>query len=76
MLTRCYCAFVLSILEYCSPVWGSAAECHIQLLGRQVYSVARRCPDQTFSSLCHLRNVCSTVYVVESYFELESYFVQ
>ena len=24
--------FVLPILEYCSPVWGSAAECHFQLL--------------------------------------------
>ena len=29
---RCYCAFVLTIIEYCSPVWGSAAECHLQLL--------------------------------------------
>ena len=25
-LLRCYYAFVLPILEYCSPVWGSAAE--------------------------------------------------
>ena len=28
-------AFVLPNLEYCSPVWGSAAECHLQLLERQ-----------------------------------------
>ena len=43
------------ILEYCSPVWGSAAECHSQLLERQVYSVARHYPDQSFLSLCHRR---------------------
>ena len=28
VLLRCYSAFVLPILEYCSPVYGSAAECH------------------------------------------------
>ena len=33
---RCHCVFVLQILEYCSPVWVSAAECHFQLLERQV----------------------------------------
>ena len=33
---RCCYAFVLPILEYCSPVWGSAAKCHLQL-----YSSAR-----------------------------------
>ena len=26
VLLRCYFAFVITILEYCSPVWGSAAE--------------------------------------------------
>ena len=48
VLFRCYYAFVLPILEYSSRVWGSAAECHPQLLERQVYSVARLCPDQAF----------------------------
>ena len=47
--------FVLQILEYCSPVWGSAAECHLPLLERQVYSVAKLCPYQSFLSLCHRR---------------------
>ena len=37
-------------------VW-SAAECHLQLLERQVYSVARLSPIQSFLSLCHRRNV-------------------
>ena len=48
VLLRCYYAFVLPILEYCSPVWESAAESHLQLLERQVYSVVRLCPHQTF----------------------------
>ena len=52
VLLRCYFAFVLQILEYCSPWWGSAAECHLQVLERQVYSVARLCPDENFL-LCH-----------------------
>ena len=54
---RCYFAFVLPILKYCSPVWGSAAECHLQLLQRQVYLVARLCPVQSFLLLCHRRRV-------------------
>ena len=56
VLLRCYFAF-LPILEYCSPVCGSAAECHLLFLERQVYSVARLCPDQSFSSFCHRRLV-------------------
>ena len=59
MLLRCYYAFVLPILECCSPVWGSAAECHLQLLERQVYSVSRFCPEYTFLSLCHRHHVAA-----------------
>ena len=55
-LLRCYFV-VLPILEYCSPMWGSAAECHFQLLECQVYLVARLSPDQNFLSLCHRRCV-------------------
>ena len=59
VLLLCYSAFVLLILKYFSPVWGSAAECHLQLLERQVYSLARPSPDQTFLSLCHQCHVAS-----------------
>ena len=45
-----YFAFVLPILEYCSPVYGSAAESHLLLLERHVYSVVRLCPYQSFLS--------------------------
>ena len=54
--SNCYFAFVLPILKYCSPMWGSAAECHLQLLERQVYSVAMLCPDQS-SCRCHRRRL-------------------
>ena len=56
VLLRCYYAFVLLIYEYCSPVWGSAAEYHLQLLERQVYSVARH---QGLLSLCHRHHVAA-----------------
>ena len=56
-LLHCYFAFVLPIVKYCSPVWGSAAECHLQLLECQVFSVARLCPDQNILSLCRVINV-------------------
>ena len=55
VLLRCYSAFVLPILEYCSPVWGSDTECHFQF--SRPPDVARLCPDQTFLSLCHRRHV-------------------
>ena len=68
VLLRCYDAFVLPILEYYSPVCGSAAEGHLQLLERQVYLVARLCPDQTFSSLCHRTHVAALcmLYMINS----------
>ena len=53
VLLRCYFASVLPILKYCSPVWGSVAECHLQLLERQVYTAVRLCSDQSFLSMCH-----------------------
>ena len=43
---RCYFTFVHPILEYCSMLWGSAAECHLQLLERQVYSVDVQCVER------------------------------
>ena len=64
---RCY-YLVLQIVEYCSPVWGSAAECNLRNLERQVYSVARLCPDLSFLLLCHRRRVAglSMLYKVNS----------
>ena len=56
ILCCCY-ACVLSILEYCSPVWLLTAECHTQLFERLVYSVVEFFPNQSFLLLCHRRHV-------------------
>ena len=57
VLLCCEYAFVLPIHEYCSPVWGTAAECLLQLLERKVHSVVRPCHVQTLLLLCHRRRV-------------------
>ena len=36
LLGRCFWGFVLSVLEYCSAVWCSAADTHLKLLDRAV----------------------------------------
>ena len=36
LLGRCFRDFVLSVLEYCSAVWCSAADTHLKLLDRAV----------------------------------------
>ena len=59
IVRRCYYAFVLPVLEYCSVVWGSAAECHLTLLDRLVHSAERLCPGQSFDSLGLRRRVAS-----------------
>ena len=64
VLLHCFCAFVLPILEYCSPVWWSAAECPLQLLERQGYSGARHCLNQ-FLGVVSSMSCCWTVYVVQ-----------
>ena len=57
VLLRCYYAFILPILEYCSPVWGSAASSHLPVLDRQIHAVSRLCPDQILKPLNHHRYV-------------------
>ena len=36
LIGRCFWAFVLPVLEYCSAVWCSAADTHLKLLDRVV----------------------------------------
>ena len=58
MLLHCYFAFVLPIVEYYSPAWGYAADCHIQLLERHVHSV-----DRLFSRSVYLVVVIDVVWL-------------
>ena len=41
VVAKCFWAFILSVLEYCSPVWMSAATSHLSLLDRVVSQVGR-----------------------------------
>ena len=36
IVSRCFWSFILPVLEYCSPVWMSAAACYMSLLDRVV----------------------------------------
>ena len=54
---RCGLGFVLSVLEYCSAVWCSAADTHLNLLNR-VVSAARFLTGGVFEcDIAHRRSV-------------------
>ena len=36
LIGRCFCGFILPVLDYCSEVWCSAADTHLKLLHRVV----------------------------------------
>ena len=65
VLLRCDYAYVLPILEYCSHILGSAADCHLLTEGiadsaadcHQVHSLAGLCPDQILALSDHRRRV-------------------
>ena len=39
ILQKCFSSFILPCLEYCSPVWCSAADSHLRLLDRNLNAV-------------------------------------
>ena len=41
IVAKCFWAFILPVIEYCSPVWMSAATSHLSLLDRVVSQVSR-----------------------------------
>ena len=62
-LTSLLLCIVLPILEYCSPVWESAAEYHLHFLERRVYSVAWRRLIRVSFSLSSMSYCWIVVYV-------------
>ena len=40
IIAKCFWAFILPVIEYCSPVWMSAATSHLSLLDRVVSQVS------------------------------------
>ena len=55
---KCFYSFLLPSFEYCSPVWGSAADTHLKLLERIVRQVRILIPDLTID-LEHRRKVAA-----------------
>ena len=55
---KCFHSFLLPIFEYCSPVWCSAAECHLNLLDRVLRQIKSIIPDLNID-LRHRRIVAS-----------------
>ena len=57
--SQCFRSFVLPLLEYCSPVWRSAADSHLRLLDRVVACARFVCGGCDLGDLDHRRAVGS-----------------
>ena len=59
LIHKCFWSFMLPVLEYCSPVWASAASGHLRLLDTIVKSVVFMSAGQVRCDLHHRRDVAS-----------------
>ena len=59
IVAKCFWAFILPVLEYCSPVWMSAATSYLSLLDRVVSQVGRLNGGSVSCDLWHRRKVAS-----------------
>ena len=59
VVAKYFWAFILPVLEYCSPVWMSAATSHLSLLDRVVSQVGRLGGGSVSCDLWHRRKVAS-----------------
>ena len=59
IVAKCFWAFILPVLEYCYPVWMSAATSHLSLLDRVVSQVSRLSSGSVSCDLWHRRKVAS-----------------
>ena len=56
VLRKCFNSFILPCLEYCSPVWSAAADCHLKLLDKNLRACKFLIPDLNID-LWHRRSV-------------------
>ena len=59
LIHKCFWSFILPVVEYCSPVWASAAAGHLRLLDTIVKSVVFMSAGQVKCDLNHRRDVAS-----------------
>ena len=65
IMLNCFNSFILPCLEYCAPVWSSAADSHLKLLDRNLSAIKFLIPNlkvdlwhrRQISSLCMLHKV-------------------
>ena len=57
LIGRCFWGFVLSVLEYCSAVWCSAADTHLKLLDRVVSATCFLADGVLNCNISHRRSV-------------------
>ena len=63
LVRKCFWSFLLPVLEYCSPVWCSAADCHLALLDRIVRCCRFLSSGEVKCDLGHRRDVaCLCMY--------------
>ena len=58
VLLRCFNFFIFPCLEYCSPVWSSAANSYLKLLDKNLWDCKFSIPNLTIS-LQHFRFISS-----------------
>ena len=59
VVAKCFWAFILGVLVYCSSVWMSAATSHLLLLDSVVGKVSQLSGESVSCDLWHRRNVAS-----------------
>ena len=59
VVAKCFWAFILPVLEYCSSVWMSAATSHLSLFDRVVGQVSRLSGGSVSCDLWHRCKVAS-----------------
>ena len=59
VVAKCFWAFLLPVLEYCSPVWMSAVTSHLSLLDRVVGQISQLSGGSVSCNFWHRRRVAS-----------------
>ena len=66
ILLKCFNSFILPCLEYCSPVWSSAADSHLRLLDKNLNAIKFLIPGLNVD-LWHRRSVSSLCMLYKIY---------
>ena len=64
VLLKCFNSFILPCLEYCSPVWSSAADSHLKLLDRNLQACKLLIPNLTIFQHCHFISSLCMLYKI------------